>query len=309
MYHRIVDPESVGYAVQPGMYVRPETFRKHLEFLGRRRKIYPLDELVTSLAEGRSLPQNAAAITFDDGWSDNFSHAFPLMKEFGLPGTVFLATSFIGTNRAFWTDVVSQFIEHLRSNRAALSEERFFTRFRQILGDGPFSGWQSLILRAIDTPREMLLDRMVGFLSRLPRERRDSILSLLRETAPVQGERQFLDWNEVSEMSRGGMTFGSHTHTHQLLTELEPERVREEIRSAASELRSHQIESSQVFCYPAGAWSDAAQQVLSEEGIQYALGVERGHRFDTVPALIGRVAIHEDVTSSTAMFASRLVLR
>src|SRR5262245_3857474 len=77
MYHRVVEPAEVDYPLQPGMYVTPETFRKQLEFLSRHTAIVPLEELVAQIARGQEIPPRTIAITFDDGWVDNYQHAYP----------------------------------------------------------------------------------------------------------------------------------------------------------------------------------------------------------------------------------------
>src|SRR5512144_307957 len=93
MYHRVLPrARAEALAVEPGMFVEPATFARHLDWLLGAFRVMPLAEIVARFASRRALPPRACAITFDDGWQDNFEHAFPLLAQRGLPATIFLVT-------------------------------------------------------------------------------------------------------------------------------------------------------------------------------------------------------------------------
>ena len=84
MYHGIADDPSDLHSVLP------EAFEQHMQFLASKRAVVPLDQLVAGLrAEGR-LPHNAVAITFDDGWDNTYTTAYPILRRYNLPATVFI---------------------------------------------------------------------------------------------------------------------------------------------------------------------------------------------------------------------------
>ncbi len=90
MYHRIGTP-----AVDPwGLAVSPKHFDEQLAVLCRTRVVLSLPDLVSRLERG-TLPANAAAVTFDDGYADNLSEASPRLLEAGVPATLFVATGFL----------------------------------------------------------------------------------------------------------------------------------------------------------------------------------------------------------------------
>ena len=107
-YHRIINPEQSPYPLQPGMYVRPETFDMQMKFLLKNSDVLPLDELLENIIDGKALPRRSVAITFDDGWVDNYTNAFPVLLARKLPVTIFLPTAFVGTGECFWTDRVAR---------------------------------------------------------------------------------------------------------------------------------------------------------------------------------------------------------
>jgi len=92
MYH------SVNYETQKNVNtVHPQNFARHLEFLKKNHyQVISLPELVQAIAAHKPLPRKSVVITFDDGYEDNYTHAFPLLKRFGFPATIFLIADEIG---------------------------------------------------------------------------------------------------------------------------------------------------------------------------------------------------------------------
>ena len=88
------------------MYVTPESFARQLSWLETHFRVLPLHELVARFEQARALPHGACAITFDDGWLDNYAHALPELARRGLPATVFVVTDRVGTEGGFWPDEV-----------------------------------------------------------------------------------------------------------------------------------------------------------------------------------------------------------
>jgi peptidoglycan/xylan/chitin deacetylase (PgdA/CDA1 family) len=96
MYHRVLDATEISDAIHPGMYVTSEVFAQHLEYLSRKYSVVTLDQLQDWIQGKIDLPKTPCAITFDDGWGDNYRNAFPLLKKNNIPATVFLITDQIG---------------------------------------------------------------------------------------------------------------------------------------------------------------------------------------------------------------------
>jgi peptidoglycan/xylan/chitin deacetylase (PgdA/CDA1 family) len=99
-YHRVMPP-PVGMA-EPPDNVTPDRFRAHVAgLLQRGFNIRSLRELLSFHAQGKSLPPQTAALTFDDGYESVLNHAWPVLREFQVPATVFLATAYLGSAQPF----------------------------------------------------------------------------------------------------------------------------------------------------------------------------------------------------------------
>jgi peptidoglycan/xylan/chitin deacetylase (PgdA/CDA1 family) len=94
MYHRVLRDDEDARRVEPGMFVRASTFRRQMEWLVQRWPVRPLGELVEHRAAAVG-----AAVTFDDGWRDNLTVAWPIMERLGMRPTIFLVRDWVSTGR------------------------------------------------------------------------------------------------------------------------------------------------------------------------------------------------------------------
>ena len=91
-YHRVNDTHP-----RDRLTVHPRAFAAQMEELRKARSVITVEEAVSALRGDRPLPARAVAITFDDGYRDNFTFALPILEQFGFSATFFIATGYIGT--------------------------------------------------------------------------------------------------------------------------------------------------------------------------------------------------------------------
>ena len=108
LYHRVC-PKKDNWSLGP---LSPQSFETQMEYFCRSYEILPLEKLVQSMQSGRPLPEKAVVITFDDGWRDNYVYAYPTLKKYHVPATIFLVTGHIGTGKLFWCDEVRYILWH-----------------------------------------------------------------------------------------------------------------------------------------------------------------------------------------------------
>ncbi|MGQ0542096.1 MAG: polysaccharide deacetylase family protein [Blastocatellia bacterium] len=114
-YHKI-DRPTADVKIR-GAYTSPERFLKQLAYLKRSGfDFYTASELVKSYSDDGRFPANAICLTFDDGWKDNYTNAFPIMKQFGVKATIFLVPSCIGRTTDQVTAEGEGAREHLSEN-------------------------------------------------------------------------------------------------------------------------------------------------------------------------------------------------
>ena len=102
MFHRVLPQGEECY--DPELVTSTDAFAGFLDWLSENYRVLPIDELVAYRGKSANPRRPLCAITFDDGWVDNYLHAFPLLYDRQLPATIFLPLRFIGTTRRFWQE-------------------------------------------------------------------------------------------------------------------------------------------------------------------------------------------------------------
>lgn len=299
MYHRILSRKerNTGY-VQPGMFVSTDSFRKQISYLSRKFRIVPFEELVERVSGGKSIG-GMCAITFDDGWRDNYTEAFPVLKELGVPATIFLATGFMGSNRMFWPEEICHMYGGNQTFAVPENAPYLLRRFCQE------------ITTFEQDDREAFLEGVIALLKGYMPSERQEILAYLRTLHESTSDtRQMLNWDEIRTMHDSGLIrFGAHTVNHELLDQVALSQAREEIAASRLHIEKCLGRKVGVFAYPNGNYNNEIQDILAEHGFHAAVTTRRGY-LDSKKSLmeVPRIAMHEDVSSSIPLFRSRTLM-
>jgi peptidoglycan/xylan/chitin deacetylase (PgdA/CDA1 family) len=266
MYHACEDREN-DFTQGLSINTTPSQLVTHLEFLMRHYRIVPVAE---ALAEISGEP--TVVFTFDDGFRSVYENVWPLLSERSLPATCYLTTDVIGNHGLIWINELNWFFHH----HAALTR----TIFRQHLGLET-SELTSAVVRIL--------------LERYDAKRMSDLLKRLRQETGVdpqelaQQARLYLDWDQIGEMSSGGMTFGNHTASHPPLARLSSEDCRGEIQKASSAL-GHLPGAGETLAYPFGSKNETTREIALALGNRSLLEVE-GLNSPLDPTRIGRIKV------------------
>jgi len=294
-YHRVLPGSEVDRVlVQPGMYVESRVFELQMRFLRAAFEVVSLGRLFELWSGGGLDPlRRYCVVTFDDGWRDNYLYAFPILQGLRLPATIFLPTDRIGTAGGFWPDGLAYLLKRggvemlrLALNGSGDREPRLPTSGEGRV-DRVIRKWKALPEEAIN--------------ARLDEMSRDSGIALPRE-------RVLMSWDEVGEMSRAGITFGSHSRTHRILTHLRSAEREDEIAGSLSTLRARDANHVPVFCYPNGNHDGEVRRSVEAAGYIGAVTTDAGW-VTGIPRdrfALPRIGLHHDISSTLPLFTFRL---
>lgn len=246
IYHRVLPAPD---PLRPDEPSRVE-FSEHMKALASAFNVIPLGEAVEWMREG-TLPPRAAAITFDDGYADNLELALPVLRELGLPATVFVATGFLNGGRMF-NDTVIEVVRRLPAGMVDLDGLgiRGVARQRRLDDDAARRSLVGELLPPIKyadpVDREAMLARLQ---------------SLVRETLP---DNLMMTDAQIRQLHREGVDIGAHTVTHPILKHLEKERARRELAESRRCLEDLTGEPVTLFAYPNGRPGDDYEDVHAE---------------------------------------------
>lgn len=296
-YHRVLPSlQEVQTIVQPGMYVLVDTFRSHLRTLKENYNVLPLEELISRSERGLCL-RNCCALTLDDGWLDNFTYAFPILQEYHIPATIFLATNHIGTNRLFWPEEFAFYLKN-PAIKTAFQHDSILGVFLNDIGGADED--------------ETSFDYVIRALKQLPPYKRENLLQDIRAIAGEwHVERQLMNWKEVLTMQASGLiSFGAHTANHVILDQVPFSEAKAEIVSSLDEIERRIGVRPEFFAYPNGNNTDELQTFLRHHGIRGAVTTKKGwFRSGTSLFNIPRIGIHEDISRTISLLHARILLR
>jgi peptidoglycan/xylan/chitin deacetylase (PgdA/CDA1 family) len=264
-YHRIGEGEKTLF--DRGLWsASPEDFDEQLAFLKSHSDVIGIADLPAAIARGRG---RYTLITFDDGYRDNFTVAYPILKRHGLPATFFVATGFIDSPRLPWWDEIAWMVR--MSSRPGLELEAYFSR--PIVYDEP--------------DREDAIRKLLRAYKAMPSDATDSYVeAIARSTASgrygnTDVASLWMTWEMLREMRDHGMAIGGHTADHVVLARQSEEGQRSQIRGCAERLQAELGEPMRWFSYPVGrleAFNEATRRCLVECGVELAFSYYGGIR-------------------------------
>jgi peptidoglycan/xylan/chitin deacetylase (PgdA/CDA1 family) len=243
-YHRVLpaaDPFAIGA-------VTKAEFAAQLKVLRSCFRVVSPDRLVEELDAGGP-PPGTVCITFEDGYRDNHDHAWPLLREFGLPATCFVSTGFIGTMRAPWHDTVLQAFKRSRKDRF----------------DFPSAGFANESMEG-PAARAAVAMRVLRWLKKHAPRERDAYIAEIERACGVpsgQDERLMLDWDEVRALHAGGFTIGAHTVDHPILSRLTEQEMEREIAGSRDAIEAQLQAPARHFAYPNGQPGDFDERSIA----------------------------------------------
>jgi peptidoglycan/xylan/chitin deacetylase (PgdA/CDA1 family) len=273
MYHRIADGPIDNW----GLAVSPALFEEQLHVLRRTRHPFPLTDFVCNLM-ANTLPPDAVALTFDDGYVDNLVAAKPRLAAADVPATVFLATGYLDRPGEFWWDELARLVfvgNGPRNFELVIRGKTMHIDFGTepaVCEDGTM-GAASLAMR------QAALTPIWQAIRLLEDDERELIMSKLRSIFAVRGhyagQGRAMTREEVRALVSGGLvTIGAHTVTHPVLSKLGAAACHREVTE--SKLACEALIGAPVagFAYPYGDLDAKARGAVMTAGFAFACSTQ-----------------------------------
>jgi peptidoglycan/xylan/chitin deacetylase (PgdA/CDA1 family) len=269
MYHRIAEDPIDHW----GLSVSPANFEGQLHVLRRTRRPLPLVDFVRDLMTG-TLPPEAVAVTFDDGYVDNLTAGKPRLAKADVPATVFVASGYTGRPGEFWWDELSGLILAGRGRRnfeLMIGRETLRVDLKASTGAQEDDTISASGLKARQTALTPIWDAM----RRLNDDERQSAMARIRLVLTDQDSTvdrgRAMTRDEVRTLAADGLvTIGAHTVTHPQLSALEKDSCQREISDSKSDCEALTGAAVTSFAYPYGDFDDKAREAVLAAGFAFA---------------------------------------
>jgi len=264
-YHSINDRNHLG--IYPDNIVTIDNFEKQLAYLSCNRRILSLAELVRCLQSDGELPSDGVVLTFDDGYSDFYVKAYPILRKYDAPCTVFLVTDLLDRCRPKWDDEVADLINHTSLP----------------VFDIPVKGEMRTYDLCSPEGRHRCILELVKTIHTLSEEQKEKMTSEIRYRLDLvnydRRQRVTLTWKEAAELSVDAddlISFGAHSHSHPNLVGIPLEMAEQEITLSKRRIESRLSKPCVFFSYPFGAFNEKIKELLRAHDFSAATTAVRG---------------------------------
>lgn len=249
-YHRILDMgDERAFPFDPELVsATPAEFRLQMEYVARHFDPITFADVIRSIDGEFMLPERPLIVTFDDGYRDNWEHAFPVLRDVGVPATIFVSTGYVGADTTYWYDHLAYALYRSGPGRVHLGD-------------------LTLELGDIDS-RRAAAAAAIRFLRGAPDAARRVHLGELARTLDydIAAEHRNLslpmDWEQVGELHRAGIEIGSHTVSHPALSQCDDETLAFELWESRRVLESRLEAPVEVVAYPFGGPGEYDARVM-----------------------------------------------
>lgn len=238
--------------------LHPKLFEEQIDYLSKNFGIISLNNLCEMITKG-TIPKKAVVITFDDGYKDNYEIAFPILKEYNVSATIFLATGAIEQKKLFWWDLVNYALFHTDIESIEIED----------IGTYKLSSDEEKTKAGLNIQEK---------LKKMDNNKKSYLINELLNLTDVHipeklGKKYVLSWKEIKKMNKNGIEFGAHTVNHPILTNVSHDEAKWEIINSKNSIEENLGTDIKLFAYPNGDFNDEISALVKSLGFNSSVSV------------------------------------
>lgn len=270
MYHYVRDLKHSRYPEIKGLDV--SLFRQQIEFMKEHFSIVTMEQVIDAVERKVALPENALLLTFDDGYADNYTYAFPILEEYGvqgsffIPGKTFTTHQLLDVNKVHYILASADILELVEDVKKEMDYFRG-QEFDYASTEELFR--QYAVANRFDPKETIFVKRMLQTV--LPEKVRNMISSKLFEkyvgvSEECLAHELYMTRDQIRAMKRHGMFIGIHGYDHYWLGNLSTEQMQQDISKGLDVLDEFIDRKHWVMNYPYGSYNTEVLAYIKEQG-------------------------------------------
>ena len=252
-----------------------------MRYLSQAYHFVPLSSVVASLYNGKPVQPNSIVLTLDDGFGDNYTHAFPILRKHGIPATIFLCVNSVERGELPWPQRLGYILQHTERDSISL-ESSVHGSFSLRTTEDRLKAYRAL--------EEQCKSLRLAELERF--------ITTLGETCAVDVPLdRMLTWEQIREMRQHGIEFGSHTLSHPHMAFLPLEQAYQEMAESKQILEQRLGEPIHHFAFPAGSYTNELIEMARQVGYTSLFVRSRSQHInthETDPFALHRLGLADD---------------
>ena len=254
LFHGVIYRNTNSIRNYTGKHIESNHFYNLMKQLSKKGNPISIDEAVETIKGKKKIKPKSFVITFDDGFYNNISVGYPLLKSLKIPFTIYLTTSFIDKNYMSWIDQIEYCVQKTRI------KEIFILRYKknfEINNDAEKIKLMNFIRLKVKKDKNCdpnkfakQVNKSLGFNKEI---KSNSIID------------KKLSWKLISKFKNDKLvTFGGHSHTHLTLSYLSPDILKKEIKTSVQKIKNHLKLKKIHYSYPEGSKQTYSKKVIRE---------------------------------------------
>lgn len=257
LYHGVTRSSGPGIENFSRKHLEAEVFERQMALIAKGCTLLSMDEVAKLCAAKKPFPPKSVAVTFDDAFENVASVAYPIMKKHGVPFTFYVSTGFVDTDRMFWVDVIEDCVNRSKVDRLDLPD------FKASIGT--------------EAERMDAVRKLKRLCKSVDNARKDAIIAeLAKQTGVTPASKGgpnygMVTWKQLADMAKDPLCIvGSHSHSHNVLSQISPEVLRDEVGRSLKILTERLGRPTLHFSYPEGRpehYNEAVIRELKSHGV------------------------------------------
>ncbi len=281
MYHQVCQRKNDPWELA----VHPDHFHDQLDYLKKNFTVVPIGELATSMSNNTIQPRTIA-ITFDDGFKDNYISAAPMLDYYDLPATFYVATTAMKDRKIYWWEELQDILF-----QSEVLPRDFEMNIQGEVLSHTFKSDRALDKRLMNQihawnyhlpiPNERIALYMMLWrrIKPLAYHHQNTIINEIKSWAGAgvtSGQAQTMDIREMQMLSQNPLfSIGAHSVHHAMLAEQNVNDQAFEVRESKRQIETWLGKPVKGFAYPYGNYNAVTQTLLREAGFEYAVSTEQ----------------------------------
>ena len=243
LYHGVTSVKSKGIENISKKHIDINIFEKQMRYLNKYCSILSIDEVVNLYSKKAKITGEYFVVTFDDGFKNNFTNAFPILLKYNIPAIFYISTGMINSKNLFWVDQIECCVNNSTKKKFTININKRNYTFN---------------LNNINN-RAKALFTIKKICKKLSKEKKDDVITSLKEKLEIEPSVKFsknyelLNWSDIRKMNKSKLIkFGAHTINHEILSYLSPKEMKKQISLSINKLGKELGEKVTHFSYPEG---------------------------------------------------------
>ena len=270
-YHRIRANQNHSTLFDEGVFgPSQQEFAAQIGWLNAHFEILSESDLVAIARGTVRLPGKSVVITFDDGYIDNYTLAYPILRDANTPAIFFIPTLAIESRQLGWWDCLAYLLKITQKDTVYYRNR--ILKPREHYQESIHTVFQQIKEEHLPA-KDILADLIAACEIDLPARQ-------------IQG-KELMTWEQLREVSQNNIAIGSHTHSHRILASLPLDRQSFELTESKQIIEHHLGKPIHAMSYPVGHYnhfSPDTKRLAQEAGYDIAFsfftGINDSSNFD-----------------------------